>query len=169
MPAVGIDHVVMSDLPQPEVKRQGRVTQVFTQPLAGSQEHVLDDVAGIDPPAQRLVQPQSDHPPEGRAVTLPEFVRGGRVGLLNLLQKPLGFNRIWPHPSIPVQAWPAPCGLPLVFRPGGYDRPVIRTDSSVYRPVPTGDHRLRWELQFPISSELRETSLMSRLTLRFLS
>ena len=92
VPAVGIDHLVASDLPQPEVKRQRRVPQVFTQPLAGLQEHVLDDVAGIDPPAQRLVQPQPDHPPEGRAVAFPEFVRGGRVGLLNLLQEPLGFS-----------------------------------------------------------------------------
>ena len=69
-----------------------------------------------------------------------------------------------PCPGLACPVW-----IPLVFRPGGYDRPVIRTDSSVYRPVPTGDHRFRWELQFPISSELRETSLMPRLTLRFLS
>jgi hypothetical protein len=31
-------------------------------------------------------------------VTLPEFIRGGRVGLLNLLQESPGFVRIWPHP-----------------------------------------------------------------------
>ena len=137
MPAVGIDHVVMSDLPQPEVKRQGRVTQVFTQPLAGSQEHVLDDVAGIDPPAQRLVQPQSDHPPEGRAVTLPEFVRGGRVGLLNLLQEPLRFQShlatsVNPCPGLACPVRIAPRIPPWRVRPTG--------DPNRFVSIPAGTH-----------------------------
>ena len=71
------------------MKRQGRVTHVIHWQLAGSHKLVLDDVTGIDPPAQHLVQPLSDHPPDARAVTLPEFVRGGRVGLLNLLKSRL--------------------------------------------------------------------------------
>ncbi len=134
------------------MKRQGRVTQVLAQPLAGSQEHVLDDIAGIDPAAQRPIQPQSNHPPQGRAVTLPKFVRGGRIGLLNLFQEPLGFLHIWPHPSIPVQAKPAACELPLVSRPVGSDRAMIRTDSPVYRPVHEGGHPFRWEHRFPLSA-----------------
>ncbi len=129
------------------MKWQGRVAQVFAQPLAGSQEHVLNNVAGIDPPAQRLVQPQSNHPPEGRAVTLPEFVRGRGVGLLNLLQEPFRIIRIWPHLSSPVQAWPCTScpSCPALDRPTG--------DSNGLVSIPADRHRrpsfpIRWELEF---------------------
>lgn len=146
---MGIDHLVLSNLPEPEMKRQGRVAQVFAQPLAGSQKHVLNNVAGIDPPAQHLVQPQSNHPPKGRAVTLPEFVDGRGVGLLNLLQEPLCFIGIWPHLSIPVSglAWRS-TGCPscpaLEGATGHLNRLVSIAAGRRRRP----SFPIRWELEF---------------------
>ena len=63
-----------------------------------------------------------------------------------------------PCPGLACPVW-----IPLVFRPGGYDRPVIRTDSSVYRPT---HGRPSSPMGTPIPDFFRTpgTSLMSRLT-----
>ena len=49
VPAVGVDDPVGRDLPQPEMERQRRVAEVVGQPLVGLEQHVLHDVAGVDP------------------------------------------------------------------------------------------------------------------------
>ena len=68
MPPVCVDDMVLRDLAQPEVERHRRVAEILRQPLAGLEQHVLHDVAGIDATRHRLVEPQADHPPQGRPV-----------------------------------------------------------------------------------------------------
>ena len=89
MPPVCIDDVIPRDLAQPEMKRQHRVAEILAQPLAGLDQHVLDDVAGIDATGYGLVQPQADHPPQGRPVPLPELVGRRGIGLRNPVQQVL--------------------------------------------------------------------------------
>jgi len=52
MPAVRVDDAVLRQMPQPEMERHGRRAQVFVEPLIGLEQHVLHDVAGIDPAGQ---------------------------------------------------------------------------------------------------------------------
>jgi hypothetical protein len=55
VPPVCVDDVITHDLAQPEMKGQPGVPQILTQPLAGLEQHVLYNIAGIDPPSDRLV------------------------------------------------------------------------------------------------------------------
>ena len=80
MPPVRVDDVVLSDLTEPEVERHHRVAEILGQPLAGLEQDVLDDVTGVNPAGHRLIEPQPDHPPQRRPVSLPELT--GRRGIL---------------------------------------------------------------------------------------
>ena len=90
-------------------------------------------------------------------MTLPEFVHGRGVGLFNLLQEPPRFVRIWPHPSIPAQAWPGHCtDCPSCRRPGASD-PLrsFKTGRQYTYRSPQDGHRFR-----PMGTSIR--SLISR-------
>ena len=54
--AMGVDDVVLGDVPQPEVKGHERIVQIVLQPAVRFEQHVLHDVAGIDARRQRRVQ-----------------------------------------------------------------------------------------------------------------
>ncbi len=97
--AILIDHMVAGDLAEPEVKRQCWIAKVVGKPLIGLEQDLLDDVAGVDPTGQRVVESQADHAPQGRAVPLPESFRRLGIVLLDALQKYLRFNRVGPHRS----------------------------------------------------------------------
>jgi hypothetical protein len=83
--AVRIDDLVASDLPEPEVERQDRIAQIIPQPLTGFEEDVLDNVARVDTASESPIQTQPDHPTQGRAMPLPQFLRRGSVGQFDLL------------------------------------------------------------------------------------
>jgi len=44
-------------MPQPKVKRHGRVLQILDQTLVGFEQHILNDVARIHPASQDRVEP----------------------------------------------------------------------------------------------------------------
>jgi hypothetical protein len=75
VPAVRIDHAILCDLAQPEMKRHYRVTQILPQSLARTEQHVLHHVTRIDATRHSLVEPKADHPPQRWAVAFPELVR----------------------------------------------------------------------------------------------
>ena len=76
--AVLVNHPVARDLAEPEVERHGRVAEVIGQAAARLDQDVLHDVARVDPAADRVVEPEVDHPPQRFAVPLPEPIGRGK-------------------------------------------------------------------------------------------
>ena len=52
MPAMGVDHAVAGQVPQPELKRHAGRFEVVGQPAVRFDQHILHDIAGVDPPLQ---------------------------------------------------------------------------------------------------------------------
>ena len=59
-----VDHPVLSNLPQPQPKRHGRSLDVVGKPLRRLDQHVLHDVARINPRRHPPVHPGLHHPPD---------------------------------------------------------------------------------------------------------
>ena len=68
VPAVGIDDVVLGDVPQPEMEGHDRVLEIIAEPPAGFQQHLLHNVAGIDASSQGWIETQADHAAQRFAV-----------------------------------------------------------------------------------------------------
>ena len=81
MPAVSVDHQIARDLANPEMKRQRWIPEILIESLAGFEQHILHDIAGIDAPRYSRIEPQTDHPPQRWPVPFPERVGSRRIGL----------------------------------------------------------------------------------------
>lgn len=95
--AAHVDHAILGHLPQPEMKGQLRIAQVFWQSLVGLDQHILNDIAGIDALLEPPVQPQFDDPPQGWSVFAQQLVQRSaftRSGPLEQFSRAL---EIWPH------------------------------------------------------------------------
>src|SRR5580704_5671855 len=63
MAAMRVDHMILGQLAEPQMKRDLRVAEIIAQPTARLPQYVLHDIAGVDPRSQRPIQPQLHHPP----------------------------------------------------------------------------------------------------------
>ena len=90
VPAVGVDQPVAGHVPQPEPKRHDRIGKVVGEPPISLDHHVLNDVAGIDPPLDDPVHTEIDHPPDRRAVAFEKPVYGVRVAVANAIKEHQG-------------------------------------------------------------------------------
>jgi hypothetical protein len=97
MPAVGVDNVVLGDMPQPEVKRHGRVLEVLLQTAARFEEHVLNDVAGIEALDDGGVEAEVDEPAHRLAVPRQQLIDGGNVAVARLVEQHLSIVGGGPH------------------------------------------------------------------------
>ena len=80
MTPVSIDHAVLRQLPQPQMKRHRRpVFDVVAETLAGLKHNVLNDVAGIAPRGDAAVEPHSHHFLHSLTVPVEQRVRGLRI------------------------------------------------------------------------------------------
>ena len=55
--AMGVNEVVLRQVPQPQVKGHGAVAQVVVEPAAGLDQHLLHHIAGIDAGGDGRVEP----------------------------------------------------------------------------------------------------------------
>ena len=108
MPAMGVDDVVLGDVPQPEVERHDGVAEVIAEPAMGLEQDVLHDVAGIDARRQGRIEAQADHAPQRFAMTGEQLLDGlgatGFIGLGRLIEQLLGVRLFRPHRGLPSGA-----------------------------------------------------------------
>jgi hypothetical protein len=74
-----VDQPVVRDMPQPKMERHRRILQVLVEAAVGLYQHILHNVARVDPALHHPVHPQVDHPPQRLAVPIQELVDGGRL------------------------------------------------------------------------------------------
>ncbi|HMC65908.1 MAG TPA: hypothetical protein VKI65_13295 [Gemmataceae bacterium] len=84
----------MSDLPQPEPKRQRRSFQVVVQPAHRFDLCLLHHVGRIDSRPHARVKPQFHEPDQVQPMSFQQPIHGPRLALPDLLQEPLGLRRI---------------------------------------------------------------------------
>ncbi len=87
MPTVGIDEPVAGHVPQPQPKGHRRILEIVAQPAIGLDEHVLNDIAGVNSPLDELVHPLIDQPTDSRPVAIEQAVHGIAVTLSNPLEQ----------------------------------------------------------------------------------
>jgi hypothetical protein len=95
VPAVGVDEPVAGHVPQPELEGHRRVGEVVAEPAIGLDEHVLHDVAGVDPPLHHPIHPPVDHPPDRIAMPRQKVVDRRRVPATDAVEQHerlLGFH-----------------------------------------------------------------------------
>ena len=97
MTTVRIDELILGELPQPQMEREPRILHVIGQPLAGFQQDILDDVAGVNPLRDHPIHPQLDHLTQRLAMPLHQLVDGGRFAPFGPDQQFVSFRRIRPH------------------------------------------------------------------------
>ena len=95
--AMQVDDAVLSELPEPHMERQVGLRQVADEAIIRFQEHILNHIAGIDPPGQATIHTQFDHPPQPVAMPFQEFVHRLGVACSRLLQQILCVVRFRPH------------------------------------------------------------------------
>jgi hypothetical protein len=74
--------------PQPEKERHFRIAQVFLQPGRDFQIGVLNDIGGVEPCLQPLVEAHLDHAAQPLAVAGIDFGQGG------LIPRPCPFEKV---------------------------------------------------------------------------
>ncbi len=57
VPSMGVDDVVVRDMSQPKMERHHRILKVFTKTPTCFDQHVLDDIAGIESRGNSSIQP----------------------------------------------------------------------------------------------------------------
>jgi len=82
-----VDQTVAGHVPQPELERHGGVREILPQPSVGLEEHILNDVAGIDPALHAAIHAAIDHPLDRRAVPFEQSVDSPVVTLANPLEQ----------------------------------------------------------------------------------
>ena len=100
MPAMGVDEVVLGDVPQPQMKRHRRRLQVIAQPAARFDQHVLHDIAGVEPLRNRRVEAQIDHAANRLAVPGEQLLDGVGISRFRLAQQHLRIVCVGPHRAI---------------------------------------------------------------------
>ena len=100
VPPMGVDQPVPGHLPQPKMKWHRRMGQILLQPPMGVEQHILHDVAGIDPAADYAIHPQIDHPPQRRAMALQQPIHGRRIAAAGFGEKFLRFVGVGPHITV---------------------------------------------------------------------
>src|SRR5262249_30096743 len=100
--AMQLAHLVAGDAPQPEEERDLGPVEIRSQAPPGLEVGILEDVGGIDPSLEPLIQPEGDHPPQPRAAAVdqglpaPAVARGGEPEELVVLARFLWHQG---HPS----------------------------------------------------------------------
>lgn len=84
---MGIDDSILSDLPNPKVERYRRVIDVIHESTIGFDQHVLDDVAHVEPLHNSLIESDCDHPTQGVTVTAEEFLDRVLLSLADIHKK----------------------------------------------------------------------------------
>ena len=97
MPAMRVDDPILGQVPQPQVKRHRRVLQILGQPLIGFEQHILNDVAGIDAASQHGVEPQVDDLPQRLAELAEQSVDGRGLAASGVVEQSSGFLVVRPH------------------------------------------------------------------------
>ena len=82
------------------MKRQSRILKIVGQPLTGFQQHILHDVARINPLRDLTVHPQLNHLAQRLAVPLQQEIDGGLLAPFGADQEFVSFRRIRPHEII---------------------------------------------------------------------
>ena len=97
MPPMGVDQPVLGHVPQPEMKRHGRMDQILLQAAISLDEHILHDIAGIHPALDRRIESQVYQPPQCIAVAIEQFVDRRAIAGFRALEQLLGLRRVGPH------------------------------------------------------------------------
>lgn len=74
MPPVQVNHPVTRQMPEPEMKWHIRRREVRRQSLAGFEQHILHDVAGVDPGGQASVETKSHQLAECFPMTFQQII-----------------------------------------------------------------------------------------------
>jgi hypothetical protein len=100
VPPVSVDDPVLGNLPQPQVIRHSRLSEIVLQPAVGLDQHILHDIAHIDPPLYFLVQPKLHHAPQAVTMPLHQTVDCVGVAPFGIGQQILSFFDFGPHRRI---------------------------------------------------------------------
>lgn len=85
--SVEIDEAVLGQLAKPKAERHHRVLQIVAQPAIGFGEHVLDDIAGINTPAQCRIEPQVNRAPQRLTMLRQQFVHCAGVAIRSAIEQ----------------------------------------------------------------------------------
>ena len=61
MTSVHVDHSVLCQLTQPQVKRNSRISKIVLQSRVRFDQHVLHDVTGVNALSDFAIEPQLNH------------------------------------------------------------------------------------------------------------
>src|SRR5688500_3156602 len=97
MAPMGVNDLVFGDLPQPKMNAENRARQIILQPAVGLNEHILHDVANIDPPLNLAIQPHLNHSAERIAMPVQEAIDCLLIAAASAGKQLLGLVRVGPH------------------------------------------------------------------------
>ena len=97
VPTMHVDQPVLCELPQPQVKRHGRVFDVITHPLARFEQDVLHNIAGVDARGNSPIQSHIHHFAKGFTVAVHEVIDCGRLAVPRCGEQLSRLFRIRPH------------------------------------------------------------------------
>ena len=97
MAAVGIDDPIAGDMPEPQMERHRRITQIVLQPAIGFYQDILHHVADVDPLLDPLVKPHLHQPANGGPVAIHQAVDRLCVAALDILEQLLGLVGFGPN------------------------------------------------------------------------
>jgi hypothetical protein len=90
---VNVDQRLADDQSQPDEAGVRGIGQEMTDPLRGAQVRLLQNVIGIDPSVQPVIQPKVDRPPQSLPVPIKQLGQRLLVTLHNAVDQ-LGLGRI---------------------------------------------------------------------------
>jgi len=95
--AVRIDDAVFRNVPNPQMERHLRISKVVIEPAVRFDQHILHNIARIEPLPQFRVEPHIDHSPERGEMSLQELTDSIRVAIARGKQQRLSLCGFRPH------------------------------------------------------------------------
>ena len=92
-----VNNAVLRQVPQPQVERHVRRLQILNEPLVGFDQHVLDDVRGVDAAGQNGVESQVDRAAQRLAELAQQVVDRAGLALPGGVEEFIGIFAGGPH------------------------------------------------------------------------